>query len=199
MLACVGSRCGISTKAIPVSAGSASSNFRKASSPPAEAPIPTTGKAGLASSLVAPPARRRERVRRSGFVAPSGTGLLRLLPVKGVTTLLIASRPKIKGIRTRLVCIFCDNAGLAKAANIKSRAGDRNNSPNCPKFDQDQKCRQFLQWAGALLKLKPDDGSILGVECSGATTMGLEAGGPMVLRSRRFLIKRPRTARLLSC
>jgi len=41
-------------------------------------------------------------VRRSGFVAPSGTGLLRLLPVKGVTTLLIASRPKIKGIRTRL-------------------------------------------------------------------------------------------------
>ena len=44
MLSCVGDRCCTSTKAAPVSAGRFCSNCRKASRPPAEAPIPTIGK-----------------------------------------------------------------------------------------------------------------------------------------------------------
>src|SRR5580765_8417656 len=43
-LACVGARCWIRTKAIPVLDGRCSSSCEKASSPPAEAPIPTMGK-----------------------------------------------------------------------------------------------------------------------------------------------------------
>src|SRR5579872_4270639 len=42
-LLCVGSRCGIRTKAIPLSAGMWAKNFLNASSPPAEAAMPTTG------------------------------------------------------------------------------------------------------------------------------------------------------------
>src|SRR5262249_54564365 len=44
MLAWVGARCWTRTKAIPVSTGTARSICVKASSPPAEAPTPTTGK-----------------------------------------------------------------------------------------------------------------------------------------------------------
>jgi hypothetical protein len=47
-LSCVGSRCWISTKAMPLLAGNASKNFLKASRPPAEAPSATTGKSTLA-------------------------------------------------------------------------------------------------------------------------------------------------------
>ena len=47
-LSCVGSRCWISTKAMPLLAGKASKNFLKASRPPAEAPSATTGKSTLA-------------------------------------------------------------------------------------------------------------------------------------------------------
>src|SRR5262245_26532936 len=43
MLACVGSRCWITTNAIPVSEGRARRISVKASSPPAEAPMPTMG------------------------------------------------------------------------------------------------------------------------------------------------------------
>ena len=42
-LSCLGSRCGTSTKAMPLSDGTAPKNFLKASSPPADAPMPTTG------------------------------------------------------------------------------------------------------------------------------------------------------------
>ena len=42
MLSWVGSRCCTRMNAMPLSAGSASTNFRQASSPPAEAPIATT-------------------------------------------------------------------------------------------------------------------------------------------------------------
>src|SRR6266436_8988293 len=42
-LSCVGSRCCTSTKAMPVSLGSAFNNCVIASRPPAEAPIPTMG------------------------------------------------------------------------------------------------------------------------------------------------------------
>lgn len=52
MLACVGSRCWMSTKAMPLLGGIASRNFWNASSPPADAPNPTTGNArGLAAGL----------------------------------------------------------------------------------------------------------------------------------------------------
>src|SRR5664279_2896148 len=44
MLSCFGSRCCTSTKASPVSSGSAPSNCVNASNPPADAPIPTMGK-----------------------------------------------------------------------------------------------------------------------------------------------------------
>src|SRR5580765_5131523 len=44
-LACVGSRCWIRTKAIPVVDGRCSKSCENASRPPAEAPIPTMGKA----------------------------------------------------------------------------------------------------------------------------------------------------------
>ena len=43
-LACVGSRCCTSTNAMPVSFGKCLSNLVNASSPPADAPMPTTGK-----------------------------------------------------------------------------------------------------------------------------------------------------------
>src|SRR4051812_4870032 len=46
-LSCVGSRCWISTKAMPLLAGKAAKNFLKASRPPAEAPRATTGKSIL--------------------------------------------------------------------------------------------------------------------------------------------------------
>ena len=49
MLMWVGSRCTMTTKAIPESAGIAAKNNSKASSPPAEAPIPTIGKPGATS------------------------------------------------------------------------------------------------------------------------------------------------------
>src|SRR5271168_4783379 len=49
MLGWVGSRCWIRIKAMPVPLGSAPSNLRKASRPPAEAPSPTTGKLSGAS------------------------------------------------------------------------------------------------------------------------------------------------------
>src|SRR5262245_15551981 len=49
MLAWVGARCWTRTKAIPVSTGSARSICVKASSPPAEAPMPTIGKDGVSS------------------------------------------------------------------------------------------------------------------------------------------------------
>jgi len=48
MLACVGSRCWIRMKAMPVPGGSTASSLRKASRPPAEAPSPTTGKLSAA-------------------------------------------------------------------------------------------------------------------------------------------------------
>jgi hypothetical protein len=44
MLAWLGSRCGTSTKPMPVSAGQARKKASKASSPPAEAPMPTMAK-----------------------------------------------------------------------------------------------------------------------------------------------------------
>src|SRR5690349_14114555 len=44
MLPCVGSRCWMTTKAMPLSAGMAESSSTKAASPPADAPMPTTGK-----------------------------------------------------------------------------------------------------------------------------------------------------------
>jgi hypothetical protein len=43
MLSCDGSRCGIRTKAIPLSEGIAEKNFLNASNPPAEATSPTMG------------------------------------------------------------------------------------------------------------------------------------------------------------
>jgi hypothetical protein len=43
-LSCVGSRCITTTKAMPLSAGIAAKNSSKASTPPADAPMPTTGK-----------------------------------------------------------------------------------------------------------------------------------------------------------
>src|SRR5262245_16158095 len=55
-LSCVGSRWGMRTKAMPLSAGMAVKNFLKASSPPAEAPMPTTGKRGAVGSLISVPA-----------------------------------------------------------------------------------------------------------------------------------------------
>src|SRR6267142_3903772 len=42
-LSCLGSRCWISANAMPVLVGSSLRNWLKASSPPAEAPTPTTG------------------------------------------------------------------------------------------------------------------------------------------------------------
>ena len=45
-VSCVGSRCCTNTNAMPVSSGSARRSWVKASRPPAEAPIPTTGKRG---------------------------------------------------------------------------------------------------------------------------------------------------------
>ena len=55
-LACLGARCCTSTKAMPVSAGSALSSWVKASSPPAEAPTPTIGKVGLSDGSGRPSA-----------------------------------------------------------------------------------------------------------------------------------------------
>src|SRR6516165_1695061 len=49
MLAWVGARCWTRTKAMPVSTGRACSICVKASSPPAEAPTPTTGKDRVSS------------------------------------------------------------------------------------------------------------------------------------------------------
>ena len=48
MLVWVGSRCTTTRKAMPASAGMAWKNVSRASRPPAEAPIPTTGKPGMA-------------------------------------------------------------------------------------------------------------------------------------------------------
>src|SRR5437762_1328548 len=50
-LSWVGSRCGISTNARPLSAGMCVKNLLKASSPPAEAPMPTTGSGGRGGLL----------------------------------------------------------------------------------------------------------------------------------------------------
>src|SRR5258708_34046339 len=50
MLSCFGSRCWIRTRAIPVAAGSFCSSLGNASSPPADAPIPTIGKEGAAAA-----------------------------------------------------------------------------------------------------------------------------------------------------
>ena len=50
-----GSRCWTSTNAIPLSAGMCEKNFWKASRPPADAPIPTTGAGG--EGRTAAPAR----------------------------------------------------------------------------------------------------------------------------------------------
>src|ERR1700686_2929795 len=70
MLSWVGSRCWTRMKAMPVPVGNASTNFLQASSPPAEAPIPTTGKsnaplAGLGSNP-APLGRDRAAARCGG-------------------------------------------------------------------------------------------------------------------------------------
>ena len=60
MLSWVGARCWTRIKAMPTSAGSASMSLRQASRPPAEAPIPTTGKsANLAVCLRGAPAGSR--------------------------------------------------------------------------------------------------------------------------------------------
>ena len=69
MLACVGSRCWIRMKAMPVPAGSTSSSLRKASRPPAEAPSPTTGKLSAASSepRLCDERRLSPRASRSGL------------------------------------------------------------------------------------------------------------------------------------
>src|SRR3990172_2998537 len=50
LLACAGARCWTTTKLKPVSLGNAASNWRKASRPPADAPMPTTQNDGPRSS-----------------------------------------------------------------------------------------------------------------------------------------------------
>src|SRR6266481_16218 len=50
MLSCFGSRCWIRTSAIPVSAGNFCNSLVNASSPTADAPIPTTGKDATAAA-----------------------------------------------------------------------------------------------------------------------------------------------------
>src|SRR5512140_2301203 len=50
---CVGSRCWTITKAMPLSLGTCLRNCSMASRPPAEAPMPTMGKAPLLASLAA--------------------------------------------------------------------------------------------------------------------------------------------------
>ena len=79
MLWCFGSRCWISTKAMPQLAGNASKNLLKASRPPAEAPSPTTGKSTLARFANArpfdcgracPACRALRPVIASAFVEP---------------------------------------------------------------------------------------------------------------------------------
>src|SRR5256884_8778561 len=57
MLGCFGSRCWISTKAIVGSTGRFDSNSENASNPPAEAPMPTIGKACFDGGGAAAPAR----------------------------------------------------------------------------------------------------------------------------------------------
>ena len=51
MLLCAGARCWTRTKAMPVLRGSACSNWRNASNPPADAPMPTTGNGAWADGL----------------------------------------------------------------------------------------------------------------------------------------------------
>src|SRR5256712_13051895 len=57
MLGCFGWRCWISTKAIVGSTGRFDRNSENASTPPAEAPMPTIGKACFDGGVVAAPAR----------------------------------------------------------------------------------------------------------------------------------------------
>src|SRR5436309_15538933 len=59
MLGCFGSRCWISTKAIVGSTGRFDSNSENASNPPAEAPMPTIGKACFVGGVAPDPARLR--------------------------------------------------------------------------------------------------------------------------------------------
>ncbi len=81
-LARVGARCCTSTKAMPVSTGSAPSICEKASRPPAEAPTPTIGKgepaAGTRASFIG---FSTVAGGTSSVLAPEGAFGLRLLAV----------------------------------------------------------------------------------------------------------------------
>jgi len=99
MLGWDGSRCGISTKAMPVSMGSAVSSLRKASRPPAEAPIPTTGKVPIAvccGGVTA--ARRRGRGAVSEPRGRSPRGVSRPLRHWALLSVCPLGPPAVRGL-----------------------------------------------------------------------------------------------------
>src|SRR5271166_3949607 len=86
-----GSRCWTSTKAMPLFAGIALKNFLNASSPPAEAPSPTTVHSGAARRSSLPGGfdvfgREREGVFREGSEWPVAE------PLRGVFLAIVASQ-----------------------------------------------------------------------------------------------------------
>src|SRR5581483_1943839 len=70
-LSWTGSRCGTSTKAMPLSAGMAANSLLKASSPPAEAPIPAMGKPDARGLSSTGAAAACTSVLSGGFLATS--------------------------------------------------------------------------------------------------------------------------------
>src|SRR5258706_15461251 len=86
-LLCLGSRCGTTMKATPLSAGIASKNFLRAFSPPAEATIPTTNGAARLSlrgaalgAALCGRLRFRFRSWALGAAGRAGAGEVNLLP-----------------------------------------------------------------------------------------------------------------------
>jgi hypothetical protein len=71
---CVGSRCWTMTNAMPLPGGTRARNCSKASSPPADAPMPTMGNAALASGAAGAAGLRR-RVCGIGFFMRLGPAL----------------------------------------------------------------------------------------------------------------------------
>src|SRR5438552_7918160 len=76
MLSCFGSRCWISTKAIPVSLGRASRSSVNASRPPAEAPTPTMGNPSGRGSGISTGASAAGAARPAEVLKPSATDFL---------------------------------------------------------------------------------------------------------------------------
>src|SRR2546428_11010563 len=90
MLGCCGSGCWISTKAIVGSTGRFDSNSEKASNPPAEAPMPTIGKACFDGGVAAAPARLGTAMPGLPVALLIGDGVARGTP---------RSRVAVRGVR----------------------------------------------------------------------------------------------------